>query len=371
MKNLTVMIKPASSLCNLRCKYCFYADVSSAREIRSFGVMKDDVTEKVLSNIKKDLEPGDNITFAFQGGEPTLAGLAYFRHFSSLLDAWEKDITAHYVIQTNATLLNDEWCEYLHEYQYLVGVSMDLLSENHDRVRVDEKGRGTFRPVKEAIRLLEKHGVEYNVLCTLTNQTARHPQAVWKEILKQDLKYVQFTPCLDDLDSDKPSPFALTPRRFADFYITIFSLWLEALKKGDYRSVKLFDDVVGYLATGMPSTCDVAGHCSPQFIVEADGSVYPCDFYCTDEYRLGYITEQTLIPLRDSPEMAAFLNRPHTQPTLCAECRYRNFCGGGCKRMQKQVCCEPDADFCGYQAFLDACMPVLLQLAEQEKAYRK
>ncbi|MBQ1377909.1 MAG: SPASM domain-containing protein [Lachnospiraceae bacterium] len=371
MKQLNVMIKPASSLCNLRCRYCFYADISNIREIPSFGVMKEEVTDAMLENIRKDLEPGDRITFAFQGGEPTLAGLPWFRHFTEITNTWKPDIEVSLALQTNATLLDEDWCRYLHEQDYLVGVSMDILQENHDGTRVDEKGSGTYKQVIRAMKLLDEYRVEYNVLCTLTSQVARHPQQVWKQVKALNIRYVQFTPCLDELDAEKTSVFALKPERFASFYTTLFRLWYEDVKKGEYRSVKLFDDLIGYLATGVPSTCDVAGHCSPQFVVEADGSVYPCDFYCLDEYRIGDITKDGLLTLGKSAAMAAFLNRGHRGPKLCADCRYGNFCGGGCKRMQKQVCCGPEDDFCGNRSFLDSCIKELLMLAEQEKRYNR
>lgn len=371
MKNLTVMIKPASSLCNLRCKYCFYADISDLREVKSFGIMQDDVTQKMLDNIFCDLEEGDSITFAFQGGEPTTAGLDYFKNFSRLVSKKCKGVQVNYALQTNGTLIDEAWCEYLHDENYLVGVSLDLLPDLHDSTRVDSLGKGTWKQVVKALKLMDSYKVEYNVLCTLTNQVARHPSSVFKKLRELKIRYVQFTPCLDDMQAEKPTPFALTPKRFASFYTEIFDLWYKALEQGEYISIKLFDDLIGFLATGIPSTCDVKGNCSPQFVVEADGSVYPCDFYCLDEYKLGYITKETLEPLRNSAVMASFLNRPHKKPVLCDSCRYKNFCGGGCKRMQKQVCCDTEADFCGNKAFLDECMPRLLKLAEQERRYQR
>ena len=370
MKHYNIMIKPASSLCNLRCRYCFYADVAERREVASFGMMSSAATAGMLAQIRSALRPADSVTFAFQGGEPTLAGLDYFRRFSEIVDAWGSSVTVHYALQTNAMLLDDAWCEYLRKYDYLVGVSLDLLRDAHDAARVDAAGQGTYRPVADAVRLLKRHGVEFNVLCTLTNSLARHPAAVWKQMLALDLRYVQFTPCLADLNARERGPWALTPERFASFYIQLFPLWLRDYRAGRYRSVKLFDDVIGYLATGVPTTCDAAGECSPQLVVEADGSVYPCDFYCLDEYRLGSILEESPEALRNGERMQAFLRRPHVRAALCSDCRYLRLCGGGCKRMQREVYCAPGDTACGYRAFLDACMPELLNIARLERQYR-
>ncbi len=366
MKNLSIMIKPASSLCNLRCRYCFYADVASAREIRSFGIMTQDTTEKMLQNIRADLVPGDCVTFVFQGGEPCMAGLSWFRYFTAIVDTWE-GIHISYALQTNATLLNEEWCAFLKQYNFLVGVSWDLLPECHDAARVDASGSGTMKAVLDGIALLNRHKVEYNVLCTLTNFVARHPDKVWKQLLKYDVRYVQFTPCLEELNSSKDNPYALTPERFSSFYTRIFDLWYADYAKGQYRSVKLFDDLVNLLAYGIPTACGIDGYCCPQMVMEADGSIYPCDFYCTDEWKLGNLAESNLGSLYESENVSRFLNRPHTQPELCKACEFSRFCGGNCKRMQRVIACAPDAAECGYRKFLLGAFPRLQSIARRER----
>lgn len=370
MKQLIVMIKPASSLCNLRCKYCFYADLAQMREKASFGIMQQDTVKRMLEVIHGDLDAGDRITFAFQGGEPTLAGLDYFRQFVGLVSEWEKEIHVEYALQTNATLLNDEWCRFLAEHHFLAGISLDLLPDCHNAVRVDAGGNGTYKQVRQAITLLEQYHVDYNVLCTLTNQIARYPQQVWKQICKLDLRYVQFTPCLDELGKPGQSVYALTPKRFASFYITLFSLWLADFRKGAYRSIKLFDDLVNLIAFQMPTACGINGYCQPQVVVEADGSVYPCDFYCLDSYLLGNITQEKLSELHSSSKRYDFQNRPHQRPTLCSSCPYMQLCGGNCKRMQREICCAPEDSYCGYQEFLSVCYRELRLIAQNERRER-
>lgn len=362
MKQLSIMIKPASSLCNLRCKYCFYANITSLREVASFGIMKEETTEAMIDHIYADLDDGDRLTLAFQGGEPTLAGLSYYRHLVEYVKKQEKKVAVSYAIQTNGILLDEEWCRFLADNHFLAGISLDLLPEGHDRVRVDEKGAGTYRLVTAAMERLNRYHVEYNVLCTLTNQTARHPRKVWNSLVKLDLSYVQFTPCLDELDHPGESVYALTPERFASFYCGIFDLWYEELQKGRYRSIKLFDDLMQLLASGRVTACGILGNCQPQIIVEADGSAYPCDFYCLDEYRLGSFLEDGVRSIYERSAVSPSKQR-EPLPKLCFECPFQRICGGGCKRMQREVCLKPGDSFCGYQEFLKCSINRLAEAA--------
>ena len=363
MKTIHLMLKPASALCNLRCRYCFYADVSSHREIHSHGIMTADTAEAILRNLSAELKPGDRVHFAFQGGEPTLAGLPFFRDFVNRVSQW-KEIGVSWALQTNGILLDNAWCTFLKEHRFLVGLSLDLLPEAHDRTRVDPAGKGSYRQVTDRLSLLKRHGVAVNVLCTLTAAVARHPQQVWNQLGKLGVDYVQFTPCLRALDGGS-SPYALTPRLFASFYTQLFRLWYADFQQGIRRSVKLFDDVVNQLLLGRPTGCGMNGVCQPQLVIEADGSAYPCDFFCLDQYKLGNLTTQTLSQLLQAPALMAFLQRPHEKPQPCTACRYHVFCGGNCKRMQREICCIEEDGFCGYRSFLEQWGETLLQLAEQ------
>ncbi|MBQ4088196.1 MAG: radical SAM protein [Clostridia bacterium] len=367
MKNLSIMIKPASSLCNLRCKYCFYEDVSAKRETPCCGMMTEETVKHMMENIAADLMPGDGVHFVFQGGEPTLAGIPFFERFVDSGKDAMSGIRISYALQTNGILLDDDWCRFLKEHRFLVGISLDILPEYHNAARVDCENRETYRKVLEKIRLLERYGVDYNILCTLTNAIARHPKQVWNWLVKVQISYVQFTPCLGESDAETESPYALTPERFASFYKQLFSYWYADYQKGQYRSVKFFDDAVNLLMYGRPTSCGMNGTCQPQLVIEADGSAYPCDFYCLDEYRMGHITEQGPLELLRSTAVQSFLNRPHPSPKLCETCRYAVFCGGNCKRMQKEICCKADDTYCGYRDFLEECGKALLEIADRHR----
>ena len=364
MKALNVMIKPASSLCNLRCRYCFYADEAKRRSVPSHGVMKAETVEKTLASIRSELYAGDAVHFIFQGGEPTLAGLSFFEDFSARVGAWE-GIAVSYALQTNGILLDRAWCDFLRAHRFLVGLSLDLYPEAHDATRVDTQGKGTYRRVADAMRLLGSHGVDFNVLSTLTDEVARHPDAVWRTLCKLGIDYVQFTPCLSDLDGD--ATYALTPARFASFYTRLFHLWYADFCAGKRRSVKLFDDIVNLLVLGTPTACGMDGRCRGQLVIEANGDAYPCDFYCLDEYRLGNVTVTPPSRLLESEAMQRFLSRERDVAS-CHGCRYARFCGGGCPRMEREVYAARDG-VCGFQKFMDACGETLLMLARAAKQH--
>jgi uncharacterized protein len=374
VKRLNLLIKPASSLCNMRCRYCFYTDVGAHRELPSYGIMRGETARRVIDNTFADLAGGDEITFAFQGGEPTLAGLAWFEDFTghaALAADRVGNVSIHYAFQTNGLLLDSRWAELFRRRQFLIGLSLDGGRGFHDRNRRDAGGRGTWEAVMEAKRLLDANRVDYNILCVLTNELAGEPDKVWGFILRERIGYIQFIPCLEGLDDAgdgggkqdgrTAGERGLRPPRFARFYSRLFSLWLGELERGHYVSVKLFDDTANYFFKGIPSSCGIDGRCGIQFVVEADGGVYPCDFYVLDSHRTGDLTSQTLAEIFDSPRTRAFLAEGREQDGegaargsgICAECGYYARCRGGCKRMRKAMYHGGAGSFCGYRAFLD------------------
>ena len=362
MKHLSVMIKPASSMCNLRCRYCFYEDEALKRSTGSYGVMNTQIMRAVIDNSFKGLNGRDEITFAFQGGEPTVAGTEYFRSFTDYVGGKKSEfpnVSISYVIQTNATLLNDEWCELFKTEDFLVGVSLDLHRGCHDAVRVDAEGKPTFDRVMQGINLLKKHEVRYNILCTLTEELAQYPRKVWDVIVKNNFEYVQFTPCMDGLEESKG--YGLTPERFAEFYKDIFDRWYADCTAGRSRSIKLFDDIANLMLWGHKTACGIDGHCSPQIIVEADGSAYPCDFFCLDEYRIGNLAKDDILTVFEKSSKSPA--GAHISSPKCDNCRYKSLCGGNCKRMRKNICFFSDSDdYCGYKDLLDYIGPKIYEL---------
>lgn len=360
------LIKPASSLCNMRCKYCFYANVSDLREIKSYGIMQLETTEKLIDSVFSEISDGDTVQFAFQGGEPTMAGFKYFEHFISYAkNGLKKRASVQYSLQTNGLLLDDSWCKFLAENKFLVGLSLDGTAAFHDENRIDAANKGTWRRILDAKKCLEKHRVEYNILWVLTNSTARYPQKVWSFLCEQDIKYVQFIPCLSDLESDTASPHSLSPKRFASFYSQLFRYWANALYNGQYRSIKLFDDICNLLGRNAVTACGFTGKCQIQCIIEADGSVYPCDFYVLDSWNMGNITQLTPSQLKANTICDKFLMRKRTFSSACESCRFTSLCGGGCPRMAQNMYLYNNDTCCGYKELLQSCGAELQAIANK------
>jgi uncharacterized protein len=318
-----------------------------------------DTMERIIGNVYKDLEDKDEITFAFQGGEPTLAGLDWFRQFTEKAASRPKDVKVHYALQTNGLLLDDPWAEFLNKNNFLVGLSIDGGKRFHDKNRLNAGGEGTFDLSIQSKNLLEKYKAEYNILCVLTNELAAEPDKVWRFIREQKIAFIQFIPCLEGLDGQGTSAYALRPARFASFYSRLYYWWMKELEEGSYISVKLFDDTANFFLKGIPTACGIDGRCHPQYVVEADGSTYPCDFYVLDNYNAGNLKDRTLRELFDTPVMRGFLEERPVLPKLCLSCPYLKMCAGGCKRMRAVMYYGAGGTVCGYKMFLDKCLKPL------------
>lgn len=353
MKRVSVLIKPASSLCNIKCRYCFYNDVSSLREVASFGKMTKETTKRMIEQIYVDLEDGDYLSLAFQGGEPTLAGLSYYQYLIECINSQNKKVNVSYAIQTNGMVINDRWCRLFKDNNFLVGLSMDGPAIFHNQGRVDWKQKGTFERVRKTKALFDFHEISYNILTVLTNEIAKEPEAIFSFIMEEEIKYIQFIPCMDSFTENHQHSFGLTPDLFASFYQKILILWLVELKNNHYISIKLLDDLFHLLVNRQVTACGINGQCSVQYVIEGDGSVYPCDFYVTDDYKLGNIKENTLKELFSQPLQQNFLCEKREVTKECLQCPYQNICGGGCKRMKDVMYVNQADTFCGFKELLD------------------
>lgn len=368
-KYYSIMIKPASSLCNMRCKYCFYHDLANIREVKSYGIMQYDLIDDFLFRIHEELSDYDGLNIAFQGGEPTIAGLEWFKHLIKQIGKWTKKIDVSYAFQTNGLLIDEKWAEFFRDNHFLVGISFDMLKDIHDDIRTDNNDKGTYLKVRNTMELLDRYHVEYNVLCTLTNPLARYPKKVYQKLKDMNIRYIQFTPCLDELESSKKNIFAITPKRFADFYNEIFDSWYQDFVNGNYYSIKLFDDIVNLMALNELTACGMMGKCQPQIVIEANGDVFPCDFYCLDEYRIGNISS---LSLNELYQLSAnhFSKKPKPLPAHCDKCVYRRMCYGNCIRMRSGICLNSDDQKCGFEEFLRHSYERLRLIAIRERNYR-
>lgn len=362
MAQRVILFKPASGLCNMRCTYCFYEEEMCIRSDGRSQMMTREVAESILEQVFKGLAPGDSVQFAFQGGEPTLRGLPFFRFFAEKAESFAEGREIAWSIQTNGTLLTEEWLDFLKEKKFLVGISIDGFEENHDRERVDQKGRGTYSIIRKALDGLRERGVETNVLCVLTKNLARYPKKFYRFLKEEDIRAVQLIPCLSPLEDGVEDAYSLTPELFASFYKKLFWLWREDLLKKDLRNISFFDSLLEQIIFGRCSVCGMNGHCSIQCVVEADGRTYPCDFYCLPEYEMGLLQNGGLQGLDLRGTGRRFLMDGASMPLVCRDCPARGWCGAGCKRMRKNMY-SADGIFCGMRSFLEECGEEMENLA--------
>ncbi len=332
MPALNLMLKPASSACNLRCAYCFYADEARNRRVSDYGIMPWPVAQSVIDKAMEAAEGA--VSFLFQGGEPVLAGMDFYRRFTEYAESRRPEgLAVQYAIQTNGTLLDQEWCTFFAENHYLVGLSLDGDMDCHDRFRRDGAGKGSFERVMNAARLLEQSGVEYNVLTVVTGYLAERIDSVFPALCKGGFHFQQYIPCLDPLGEERGKrDYSLSPAGYEAFLKKLFDLWYGELEQGRYWSVRYFDNLVWMLMGNCPAQCSMVGRCMPQYLVEADGSVYPCDFYGLDEYRLGNICKDSWQELDRERARTGFAEASAQVPAACGACRWYGLCRNGCRR---------------------------------------
>ncbi|MFA6735965.1 MAG: anaerobic sulfatase maturase [Saccharofermentanales bacterium] len=337
MKSISLLIKPASGSCQLRCNYCFYKDVTTSREVPNYGMMTHETLELLVQKALSESE--EQCSFAFQGGEPTLAGIDFYRKLISLQKKYNlRNIPIFNSLQTNGIVLDDEWCDFFTQNDFLIGLSLDGSKDIHDLNRVDAEGKGTFARVIRAAELMDKHKTEYNILCVVTNELARRAEHVYKFFREKGFRFIQFIPCIDDFDTKNGSKgFSLTPERYAHFLKTFFDLWYTDLVNGRYMSVRHFDNWVQMLRGRPPESCSMSGRCVAYGVVEADGSVFPCDFYVLDKWKLGNIFENSLTEMLTGPVAAEFVYASYDMPDDCKRCEYLSLCRNGCRRDRERL----------------------------------
>ena len=327
MDELNFLIKPSSHLCNLNCTYCFYKRVESLYPGRD-SIMTVETAEAFIRQTL-ELGAGRNL-FGWQGGEPTLAGLDFYRAVVEIQDRYLRPgQTAMNSLQTNGILLDETWAEFLRRHNFLVGLSLDGPMEIHDSQRLTYGGRGTYETVMEKVRLLKEHGVEFNILTLLTAANVHQPERLYRFFRRHRLDWLQFIPCLEwDPDTGAKQAYSIEGIELGEFYCRLFDLWL---KDGFPRvSIRLFEDVLIYLLDGVLTSCTWQQRCDSYLLVEHNGDCYPCDFFVYPEWKLGNIINDSLLSIINNPLRSKFA-AIKSQPTVeCSRCRYVEFCHGDC-----------------------------------------
>ena len=330
MRFLSILVKPVSGLCNMDCSYCFYRELAEA--LPHQNQMSTDVTTALVD---KALASGaQEILFAFQGGEPLLAGVPYYENFTSYVDAHKEDVKVSYSIQTNGVLINDDYIQLFRKYNFLVGVSLDGPKYIHDQNRLSAQGRGTFEVVIANTRKMQEAGIAVNILTVITNESAVRAGKLYRFYKKYGFEAIQFIPCMDSAYVEQGSlAHSLTVSSYYQFLTELFQLWYSDLLAGNYISIRHFDNWVRIMQRRPVDTCALSGQCGSYFVVEANGEVFPCDFYVEAGHLLGNILYDSFSVLRKNLEDSGFLAESVAKRSdLCATCSNVDLCHGGCKR---------------------------------------
>ena len=328
----TVLIKPASSQCSMTCDYCFYCDEAAKRESPSYGMM----SEETLKNIiKKTLfQAAGDVCFAFQGGEPTLRGLRFFEKAVEFEQRYNRrQVRISNTLQTNGLQINEEWCRFFREHHFLIGISVDGTRETHDQCRHTKSGAPTYDRILGAIRMLDSFQVEYNILTVVNAYTAPKIREIYADYREKGWKFQQYIACLDPLGQEGGhSPYSLTPEAYGEFLSTLFELWYKDWRRGKAPYIRDFENYIGIAMGYVPEACSQRGICSVQGVAEADGSVYPCDFYALDGYRLGNFNKDKIQDFLENDRARDFINESKKISGSCRTCPYYALCRGGCRR---------------------------------------
>jgi uncharacterized protein len=378
----TLLIKPAGPDCNLRCSYCFYLPkqalfppsagerLEEEREggaPRSFHRMSDEVLELLIRSYLQTPQP--HYVFNWQGGEPTLMGLDFFRRAVELQRKYAPaGASVTNTLQTNGTLIDGEWARFLAEHSFLTGVSLDGPAEIHDAYRRDSSGQGSFSRVMGGIEQLRSSGAEFNILTMVTSRSAAEAGGIWAFFRKERFRYQQYIPCVEFDSRDQPLPYTVSGEEWGRFLLDIFKAWYPR----DVRrvSVRNFDTIINFLAAGEYHSCTMRGTCDAYFVVEHDGGVYPCDFFVEPRYRLGTVQESSWAELQSSPLYRGFGAQKSRWNAACGSCEYLDYCSGDCLKMRLRSERDPQriSWLCrGHHLFLRETLPRFTELARQAR----
>ena len=325
----SLLIKPASAVCNLDCSYCFYLD----READPYQALPGrrmtlETLERMVDTFLFYSYPAS--IFAFQGGEPTLAGPAFFESLVEFQKRYGRNgQSVSNAMQTNGILLDDAWCRIFKETQWLIGISLDGPEPAHDLYRVNKAGAGTWRKVIQGVDCLKKNGVEFNVLCMLSQANVGQPKELYRFFRALDIEHIQFIPLSEFDGLGQPLPFTITPEQYGRFLCETFDLWWP-----DRRRVRIryFDNIAEALAGQKPGTCTMHETCDSYVVVEYNGDVYPCDFFVEEGWKLGNVNDDSWSEIARRQrryQFAATKTIPHAE---CQVCEYQSICHGGCPK---------------------------------------
>ena len=375
-KPLYVMLKPAGAHCNLACKYCYYLEKNNLYQNSHRHLMSDEMLEQFTREyIEAQTMP--QVLFTWHGGEPLMRSIDFYRKALALQKKYAHGKQIDNVIQTNGTLLTDEWCEFFAQNHWLVGISIDGPQEYHDHYRVTPAGKPSWEKVMQGISLLKKHRVEWNAMAVVNAYNAEHPLEFYHFFRDNGCQYLQFTPIVErltehedgrtlaSLADDREIPLAdasVTPEQWGNFLCTIFDDWVRHDVGKTF--VEIFDCTLANWMGVLPGICAYSKECGHAGVMEHNGDVYSCDHFVFPEYKLGNIREQSLIDMLYGEKQQAFSRLKHTSlPRQCKECDMEFACHGECpkNRFEKDKYGEPGLNYLcqGYYQYYSHVAPYM------------
>ncbi|MDA3927255.1 MAG: anaerobic sulfatase maturase [Kiritimatiellae bacterium] len=328
--NFSLLIKPASADCNLRCEYCFYLDHCNMYPETKVHRMSDQVLERMIESYYATPQP--LYSFVWQGGEPLLMGESFYQSVTDMQMAYGRPgVDVCNSIQTNATLITDRYARMFKACNFLTGVSLDGPAELHDKARLDAGGKGSHAQVINGIDTLRRNQAEFNILTLVSKYNIKHPVEIYDYLVNDiDAKFLQFIECVELDEKGNLPPYCISAGEWGEFLCTIFDRWY----KSDTRdiSVRLFDTVIAKMVTGQDICCTSGRDCRQYFVVEYNGDVYPCDFHVLPELKLGNIMTHSWEEMAESQIYKDFGARKSNVHDDCKVCPYFKFCAGDCPK---------------------------------------
>ena len=327
----SLLIKPVSAVCNLDCSYCFYLD----READPYQAlparrMTFDTLERLVDTYLFYSYPQS--VFAFQGGEPTLAGLPFFEKLVALQQQYGRNgQSVSNSLQTNAILLDRDWTQLFRTYNWLLGVSLDGPEQANDLYRFNKEGHGTWKRVVANIEALQKDRVEFNILCVLSQANVHKPKELYRFYRGLGIDNLQFIPLAEFDSQGNPLPFTITPEQYGRFLCELFELWWPERRK---VRVRIFDNIAEALAGRKPGNCTMHETCDSYVVVEYNGDVYPCDFFVESQWKLGNITFDSWPEIARRARRYNFAGKKGLPHAECQACEYQSICHGGCPKLR-------------------------------------
>ncbi len=330
-----VLIKPASSLCNIACDYCFYEDVSKRQSNMNRKIMSDEVMDAVIGQ-SLEMSPEGNIMFGFQGGEPLIAPLSFYERFVNRVQELNiNQARISYTLQTNGMLVTEEHAKFFHDHNFLLGISIDGTQENHNRFRKTFQGLGSYEKVVQGLKILQRFDVTLNVLTVLTEQSVDTIEETYHALKSLGISHMQFIPVIEDKHNLKLKSYQLSPEGYAKIHTQLFDLYLKDRMSGLDVSIRYFDNLLSMMKGKRFEQCGLSGKCHSPVVIESNGNVYPCDFYSEDNHVLGNVLNEPLQLLVKKDHMKSFIIESLQVPLKCQSCDVYELCRGGCRRYRK------------------------------------